>query len=794
MINQGNRCITYSSWLVHEWQEASEKRAPAAEASAAAPEKASLPALVKAAPAAQRSAPLPDATPSPLPSSPGTAPSSIALEAKPVQILIKLGLASSAAGLPGSSQRVAFIDNLTKDLAQASGLPVTQFEIRMVHTQFGLSIDAVIHPNSAGLGPNPMMVAMDLDRQTRDHNSRLFSGVVTRHVQELTLVDSPAQVFAPAPNENAAVTESLGISKVWQLRLGLIKAQNLPKKDLMGNADSFVTFDMTGQQQQKSKTIKNTLNPEWNEEFVFDVYDEKQELVLKVWDWDAVKQKQTDEIGEVRLKLAELSEALAAFLVLGKSNFRTIDIMKHGRHVVSGKDSEKATVTLFLSASNKMNGGSEAASVGATEVDPTAQQPIDTMVGCTMLFDCDYRTVMQREELIKCQLRQDLAAALNVSAERFSTPKFEAGRLVANFNILPVMGTAAVSSSFFVDDMSASRPCASLMKELIEQANDVRSPLRQQPLTRCMAKVSAQPAPHPAVPEARDHAAIPKDDFIRMSSAYISLRVACARALPLVGGRPPNVFVEAKVGDLRKHSRIVASSDAPTFDWLAHFPVYPNLNDPSTVVHVQLMDMEEALHGRMMGATTFTVSGLRKDWLDNSLNEGWFPLLREGISATQGAVKIRIEYVPSHKEQAEEHKIRSTPTQNIAQGSTGFDDNKAEELLKAGNLCQLNEDFPGALGLYTKALTLARNADLKLSIFHNRSVALGKMSRWDEALQCANECVRIDPNGFRGIVAQGDALTGLGRLSEALEAFEAAQALDPQNQVSPSLHHALQIH
>ena len=635
MINQGTRFITYSRWL--EWQEASEKRAPAAEVSAAPPE--SLPALAKAAPAAQRSAPLPDAAPSPLPSSPGTAPSLIALEAKPVQILIKLGLASSAAGLPGSSQRVAFIDNLTKDLAQASDLPVTQFEIRMVHTQFGLSIDAVIHPNSAGLGPNPMMVAMDLDRQTRDHNSRLFSGVVTRHVQELTLVDSPAQVLAPAPNEKAAVTESLSISKVWQLRLGLIKAQNLPKKNLMENSDSFVTFDMTGQKQQKSKTIKNTLNPEWNEEFVFDVYNEKQELVLKVWDWDAVKQKQSDEIGEVRLKLAELSEALAAFLVLGKSSFRTINIMKQDRHVI-GKDSEKATVTLFLSASNKMNGGSEAASVGVTEVDPTAQQPIDAMVGCTMLFDCDYRTVMQREELIKCQLRQDLAVALNVSAERFSTPKLEAGRLVANFNILPVMGTAAVSSSFFVDDMSASRPCASLMKELMEQANDVRSPLRQQPLTSCMAKVSAQPAPHPAVPEARDHAAIPKDDFIRMSSAYIFLRVTCARALPLVGGRPPNVFVEAQVGDLRKHSRIVASSDAPTFDWLAHFPISPDLNDPSTVVHVQLMDMEEALHGRMMGATTFTVSGLRKDWLDNSLNEGWFPLLREGISATQGAVKM----------------------------------------------------------------------------------------------------------------------------------------------------------
>ena len=111
-------------------------------------------------------------------------------------------------------------------------------------------------------------------------------------------------------------------SEVWKLRLGLIKAQHLPNKHfhsghvssaLMGIPDPFVTFDIAGQQQQKSKAIINTLNPEWNEEFVFDVHDEKQELVLGFFDLDEVTRNNDvmgNLIGEVRLKLSDLSSFL----------------------------------------------------------------------------------------------------------------------------------------------------------------------------------------------------------------------------------------------------------------------------------------------------------------------------------------------------------------------------------------------------------------------------------------------------------------------------------------------------
>ena len=61
----------------------------------------------------------------------------------------------------------------------------------------------------------------------------------------------------------------------WLLRVGLIRAQHLPKVDVIGSADPFVTLQVAGQDPQKSSMLKDTLNPEWFEEFDFDVRNEK---------------------------------------------------------------------------------------------------------------------------------------------------------------------------------------------------------------------------------------------------------------------------------------------------------------------------------------------------------------------------------------------------------------------------------------------------------------------------------------------------------------------------------------
>jgi len=182
-----------------------------------------------------------------------------------------------------------------------------------------------------------------------------------------------------SPPVTAAMKQAQGLLLPWKLRLGLIKAQHLPQHlhsahlGLMKTTDPFVTFDIPGQQEQISKIITNTLNPEWNEEFLFDVHDEKQELVLRVFYWS--EDSKNDLIGDVRLKLSDLSSFLNTKLD-HSSNIVQV-IMNEGRPVI-GTDSETATVTLFLSASNTMKRGVEAVSV--VPADPNLPPPWTTRV------------------------------------------------------------------------------------------------------------------------------------------------------------------------------------------------------------------------------------------------------------------------------------------------------------------------------------------------------------------------------------------------------------------------------
>ena len=109
-------------------------------------------------------------------------------------------------------------------------------------------------------------------------------------------------------------------------------------------------------------------------------------------------------------------------------------------------------------------------------------------------------------------------------------------------------------------------------------------------------------------------------------------------------------------------------------------------------------------------------------------------------------------------------------------------DSKAKELVSEGNALQRQNHFEHAIAVYTQALGHACDHELKSAIFFNRSVALARIVRWEESLQDANECVRINPSWARGPECQGAALEGLGRLKEAMAAFETALALEPKNQ------------
>lgn len=56
----------------------------------------------------------------------------------------------------------------------------------------------------------------------------------------------------------------------------MLRARNLPKADMTGLADPFVKVTLNTLTKE-TKVLKRTLQPEWNEEFVFD------DQTLGVW-------------------------------------------------------------------------------------------------------------------------------------------------------------------------------------------------------------------------------------------------------------------------------------------------------------------------------------------------------------------------------------------------------------------------------------------------------------------------------------------------------------------------------
>ena len=107
-------------------------------------------------------------------------------ESKPVEMTLKLALDFRDAGEKGSPQRVAFNNNLTQDLANASGLPPHLFEVVRVSAG-SIIVDTLIHPDPANRDLHPMKVATELEKQAGQPNSPLLSGVLTRRCEGIAL-------------------------------------------------------------------------------------------------------------------------------------------------------------------------------------------------------------------------------------------------------------------------------------------------------------------------------------------------------------------------------------------------------------------------------------------------------------------------------------------------------------------------------------------------------------------------------------------------------------------------------
>jgi hypothetical protein len=89
-----------------------------------------------------------------------------------------------------------------------------------------------------------------------------------------------------------------------RVHIKLIDGKDLPKSDLLtGSSDPYIEFTVM-KNVKRSATQKRTTNPQWNEEFDFEVHDMDQPIAIKAYDWDLGTK--SDLIGEVIVTMTSL--------------------------------------------------------------------------------------------------------------------------------------------------------------------------------------------------------------------------------------------------------------------------------------------------------------------------------------------------------------------------------------------------------------------------------------------------------------------------------------------------------
>lgn len=118
------------------------------------------------------------------------------------------------------------------------------------------------------------------------------------------------------PTKDPKCCQPLGV-----LRVELVQAVDLLRKDVSGYSDPYGTFMMSTVPSVTFKTgiVKRTLNPVWNSHGEFVVHDTKGTLNVEIWDWD---QGKSDEfLGKLAVpmnELCQLNSGLDCFIGLDK--------------------------------------------------------------------------------------------------------------------------------------------------------------------------------------------------------------------------------------------------------------------------------------------------------------------------------------------------------------------------------------------------------------------------------------------------------------------------------------------
>eukprot|EP00727_Mastigamoeba_balamuthi_P005674 m51a1_g1726 hypothetical protein (877) ;mRNA; f:122457-125954 len=123
-----------------------------------------------------------------------------------------------------------------------------------------------------------------------------------------TIVLRPPSVgieeMAAAETASSEPAVDLSVGPV-SLHVRVVAANNVKCADFNGFSDPYVILRI-GKTQHRTKTIQKTLNPRWDETFLFKDVDMQGTLVAEAWDWDAIGKD--DFLGVIDIPLCTLGD------------------------------------------------------------------------------------------------------------------------------------------------------------------------------------------------------------------------------------------------------------------------------------------------------------------------------------------------------------------------------------------------------------------------------------------------------------------------------------------------------
>lgn len=162
---------------------------------------------------------------------------------------------------------------------------------------------------------------------------------------------------------------SESVNNMGTLTGEIVKADNVPAADRSGYSDPYTNVTLNDKVIFKTKTIKKTLNPVWNEQFTTEILSRTRDsFILEVYDWD-MGPGSDDFLGNVKIDLAQLEPLTPTSLTLplqGKSGTITVNFLFKPSYVARKVDSAGIGATFANGAAipGQIVGGAIGGAVG----------------------------------------------------------------------------------------------------------------------------------------------------------------------------------------------------------------------------------------------------------------------------------------------------------------------------------------------------------------------------------------------------------------------------------------------